>query len=414
MQTSEMMSERRRRLLEMLPTASIAVVPPASAKRSSADASHRYSPSRNLFYLTGMRQENTWLIMYRDPSGGTGEILFIDPFDPEYEKWFGRRLTREEASAISGVGDVRTDEGIRGAIERLVARQFIRTVHVDYPLAGLGNRPGSRQLFALEARDAMPHLEHRRLSGLIHRMRMVKDEYEIAAIRHSVALTGEAFRAALSALRPGAREYEIEAEIVRSYMRAGGSEAFPSILAGGPRATCLHYVENEQVLEDGWLLLMDFGAESDLYNADITRTVPVGGRFTERQRKLVELVLEVQAEAVRLLKPGLLLSDWNKAFNEFHARRLVEEGVIAEPLQLESVYYHRVGHHLGLDTHDEAVLDTPVGPGMVVTVEPGLYMAAEGVGIRIEDDVLVGEDGNTILSSEIPRTPDEIEALMRP
>jgi Xaa-Pro aminopeptidase len=413
MQTPELMADRRRRLLEMLPTGSLAVVPPTSVKHASSDASHRYAPSRNLFYLSGMEQDNSWLLMYRNSSGETGEILFIEPFDPEYEKWFGRRLTKEEASAISGVKDVRTDGGVRGAMERLVARNFLESVYIDYPLAGLEKHPGTRQRFALEIRDAWPHISHGRLSGFVHRMRMVKDDYEISELRRSIDVTGKAFAAALAALRPGAKEYEIGAEMMRAFIFEGACEAFPTILAGGARATCLHYVENRQVLQAGWLLLMDFGAGSGLYSADITRTVPVEGRYSSRQRKLMEIVIEAQAEAIRLLRPGILLTDWNTSWNEFYARRLVEEGVIAEPSALDSVYYHRVGHHLGLDTHDEAVLNTPVQPGMVLTVEPGLYIAAEETGIRIEDDVLVGADVNTVLSSGIPKSPDDIEALMR-
>jgi Xaa-Pro aminopeptidase len=413
MQTPEILADRRRRLLESLPMGSLAVVPPTSEKPSSADATHRYAPSRNLFYLTGIEQENTWLILWRNPEGETGGILFIDAFDPEYEKWFGRRLTKEEASVISGIREVRTDGGFRGAMDRLVARSFMQSIYVDYPVAGLDKLPGTRQRFATELRERWPHLTHSRLSGFIQRLRMKKDELEIATIKRSIELTGTAFEAALATIRPGLREYQVEAEMVRAYIAGGAGEAFPTILAGGPRATCLHYVDNNQVLEDGWLLLMDFGASVELYSSDITRTVPANGRFSQRQRTLMGLVLEAQAEAIRLLRPGIPMAQWNREFNEFYGRRLSEEGIIPDPAALESVYYHRVGHHLGLDTHDEAVLDLPVEAGMVFTVEPGLYLASEGVGIRIEDDVLVGENGNVVLSAGIPREPGDIEAAMR-
>jgi Xaa-Pro aminopeptidase len=413
MQTPEKLAERRRRLLELLPPGSLAVVPPTSEKSSSADASHRYAPSRNLFYLTGIEQANTWLITGKNPEGETGEILFVDAFDPEYEKWYGRRLTREEASSISGIADVRTDGGFRGTMETLVSRNFIESVYVDYPLAGLGKLQGTRQRFAAELREQWPHLIHARLSGLIQRLRMIKDDSEIDSLKRAIDLTGKAFVSALAALGPGVKEYQVEAEMVRAFIAGGAGEAFPTILAGGPRATCLHYVENNQVLQDGWMLLMDFGAAIDLYSADITRTVPVSGKYTARQRVLMDLVLEAQSEAIRLLRPGTTHARWNKEFNEFYAGKLAGAGVLPDPASLGSVYYHRVGHHLGLDTHDEAILNLPIQAGMVFTVEPGLYVASEGVGIRIEDDVLVGEKENIVLSSGIPKTPDDIQALMR-
>ncbi len=413
MEPSEMHADRRRRLLENLPPATLAIVPPSSVKQSSADASHRYSPNRNLLYLTGIAQENTWLLMFKDAEGAPGEVLFIEPFDPEYEKWFGRRLTKEEASALTGIGDCRTDEGWRAAVERVVSRLFLKEIFIDYPVSGISRSPGSRQRFALEMRDAFPHLQHGRLSGLINQLRMVKDDHEISMLRKAIDITGSALARALPGLRPGMRECEFEGELVRTFLGMGGEEAFPTIVAGGPRATCLHYDENSQVLEEGWLLLADFGASFGYYSADITRTAPVSGRFTARQKDLMEIVLTVQKEAIRLLRPGRTVGAWNTEVAAFYADLLLEKGEITEKPELEKLYYHRTGHHLGLDTHDEAVLDMPLAPGMVLTVEPGFYSAKDGLGIRIEDDVMVGAEENTVLSADVPRTPEAIEELMR-
>lgn len=409
---SRVFIERRRRLMESLPPRSLAIVPPASPKTVSADAKH-VEPSRNLYYLTGIAQDGTWLVMSRTEGDERSETLFVEPFDPEYEKWIGRRLTVEEASSTSGVPVVRTDRAWRSAIESAIARQSIRNVFVDFPLSGLGGRPGTRHRLALDLRDAYPHLMHDRLSGRIHFMRMVKDRGEIATMKRAVEITGRAFQAAAKALKPGMRECEFEAELLRVFIASGAHPAFPVIAAGGPRATCLHYSENGQVMEKGSLLLADFGASYDWYSCDITRTLPVGGRFSRRQRQLMDIVIRIQSEAIRLLKPGITLGEWNAAVNDRYAAMLVAAGVIAEKKDLEKVYYHRIGHHLGLDTHDESLPDVPVQAGMVVTVEPGLYIAEEGVGVRIEDDVLVGVKRNTVLSSGIPKAPDDVERIMR-
>jgi Xaa-Pro aminopeptidase len=411
MQEPGILIDRRRRLVETLPAGSLAIVPPSSSKTVSADASS-FSPSRNLYYLGGIDQEDTWLLMYRPPSGENVEVLFVDPFDPEYERWYGRKLTVDEARERSGVRDVRTDKGWRGAIERLLARYPVEAVYVDYPLSGLGRTPGTRQRFALELRDAYPHIRHARLSDQIHRMRMIKEPCEIDAIRKAIDITGAAFRSALKELRPGTRECEFEAELAKVILASGAEHAFPVIAAGGPRATCLHYAENAQVLENGWMLLVDFGAMSDWYACDITRTVPVNGRYTDRQRMMVDLVIEIQHKAIELLRPGITLAQWNIDTRAFYAGRLVECGLIQAPEEIDKVYYHNGGHHLGLDTHDEAVTGAVIEPGMVLTVEPGLYVASEGFGIRIEDDVLVGAGENTVLSSCIPKEPREIEELM--
>jgi Xaa-Pro aminopeptidase len=228
----------------------------------------------------------------------------------------------------------------------------------------------------------------------------------------AIDLTDKGFRRAVEALHPGMIEYEFNAEILYEFVKAGQTEAFPAIVAGGKMATCLHYVDNDKVLEDGDLLLVDFGAQTGLYNSDISRTVPVNGKYTPRQRELMEMVLTVQAEAIRLLRPGKLQVQWNREVNEFYGKLLKEKGLIEEEKDFSQFYYHNTGHHLGMDTHDENIVTAEFRPGMVMTVEPGFYSTEEGIGIRIEDDVLIGKDGNTILSAQIPKTPDEIEALM--
>ncbi len=413
MLSAQLFTERRRRLMQKLPDRSIAVVPPSEACHASADANHEYAPSRNLYYLTGITQENTWLVMYDAGGGKLQETLFVDPFDPEYEKWWGRKLTTAEASEVSGITEVRTDRGWIAAIERIISRSTVSGVHVDFPLLGMSRARDPRHSFAIDLRDSWPGVEHGRLSPRVHEMRMVKDEADIAMILGAIRTTDRAFRDVLAMLRPGVREYEVEAVIASAMISAGGKPAFPTIAAGGGRATCLHYTDNDAVLEDGEMLLLDFGCSNRLYSSDITRTIPVGGRYSPRQRELMELVLEIQRRAIGMLKPGRTHAEWNAEVCEVYAGMLAGAGTIPDPSALEQVYYHRTGHHLGLDTHDEATVETVIAPGMVFTVEPGLYLAGESTGIRIEDDVLVGENGCTVLSGDIPRSPDEIEMLMK-
>ncbi len=210
-------------------------------------------------------------------------------------------------------------------------------------------------------------------------------------------------------------ETEFEAILLYQWARAGEKvPAFPAIAAGGSRATCLHYNSNDTELAQGELLLVDHGAMKGLYCADITRTVPVSGEYTPRQRELMEMVLQIQQKAIELLRPGKLHREWNDEVLEAYKGIMMERGEIEKPEDIGEFYYHGIGHHLGLDTHDENVSDIPIAPGMVFTVEPGFYSAEEGIGIRIEDDVLVGEETNTVLSEGFPRTPDEIEASWRP
>jgi Xaa-Pro aminopeptidase len=242
---------------------------------------------------------------------------------------------------------------------------------------------------------------------------MIKDASELELITEATELTRKGFEAAAKKLKPGMNEREFEAELIYEWAKEGEkTPAFPAIVAGGSRATCLHYVSNDTDLADGELLLVDHGAMKNFYCADITRTIPVNGKYTPRQRELMEMVLEIQAKANELLRPGKLHREWNDEVIEAYKEIMIRRGEIEEPEDISNFYYHGIGHHLGLDTHDENVSDFPIAPGMVFTIEPGFYSAEEGIGIRIEDDVLVGETENTVLSAAFPRTPDEIEAMM--
>jgi len=411
--SSEIYSDRRQRLIKEMPEEFVLLLPPSGSKPSSADGHYPYTPNLNLVYLTGITQPRTWLVIHRRKYMDVREDLFIDAYDETHAKWIGSVLRKEEVQERSGIENISFNTGVKKWIDRIIQRWGIENVLVDYPIAGVTGEKGSRLRFADELLAAYPHLNFSRLSKAVFRMRMIKDSGELNLMRQAIELSRKGFIRGIKALKPGMLEYEFEAELLYEFMRNGEKvPAFPAIVAGGSRATCLHYVDNDQPLEDGSLLLLDFGARKQLYNADISRTIPVSGRYTERQRELVQMVIEVQEEAIRLLRPGKLHSQWNDEVKKFYTGLLLKKGIIEKEEDIEKYYYHNIGHHIGLDTHDENVISDELQAGMVLTVEPGFYSEEEGIGIRIEDDVLIGEKGNTVLSESIPKHPDEIEAIM--
>ncbi len=411
--TADTFVERRKRLIEMIDGDYCIVVKASSSKPTSADGMYYYTPSRNLYYLTGIKQENSVLVMWRLKGREPKECLYISSYDEEYAKWYGTVLTKEQASEKSGISSVLFTGTENKFFNKLVAREKLGSFYFDWHNCGLGEAPGNRLLYVNNFKQLYPGIDIKSISEKIFSLRMVKDEDELAAIKDAINLTQKGFEAAAKKLTPGMNETVFEAELLYSWAKEGEKvPAFSAIVAGGSRATCLHYVSNNSNLADGELLLVDHGAMKNLYCSDITRTIPVNGKYSARQRELMEMVLEIQTKANELLRPGKLHREWNDEVLEAYKEIMLRRGEIKEPEEIGNYYYHGIGHHLGLDTHDENISNMPITPGMVFTIEPGFYSAEEGIGIRIEDDVLVGETENTILSAGFPKTPDEIEVLM--
>ncbi|PIE52148.1 xaa-pro aminopeptidase [Candidatus Fermentibacteria bacterium] len=410
---SDIVTERRTRLGEMIQGDFCITVQASSYKVTSADGVYPYTPSRNLFYLTGITQADTTLIMWRLKGREMKTCLYISPYDEMHAKWNGTVLTMEQATEISGIEDIRFSGTEDRFLDRLVARERLQNFYFDWHNCGVSGARGKRLTYVNKFREAYPGLKVAGVSDMIFKLRMIKDEIEIEKLKEAIALTRRGFEAAAKSVKPGVNEREVEAELLYRWALEGEKiPAFSAICAGGSRATCLHYVSNDTNLAEGELLLIDHGAMKDLYCSDITRTIPVSGKYSERQRELMEMVLEIQEKAIELLRPGKLHREWNDEVLEAYKEIMLRRGEIKEPEEIANYYYHGIGHHLGLDTHDENLSEIPIAPGMVFTVEPGFYSAEEGIGIRIEDDVLVGKDTNVILSEGFPRTPDEIEALM--
>jgi Xaa-Pro aminopeptidase len=424
---------RRRQLMRLAGDDSILIVPAAPERVRSNDSHHPYRQSSDLLYLSGFSEAESVLVLV--PGRRAGEILlFCRERDTEREVWDGPRLGPEGAVAALGLDDAYDiadiDDILPGLIEgrNRVYYQFGRDQEFDLKLLAWVNR-----VRAQVRHGAHPPHEFLQLGHLLHELRLFKSREELKVMRRAGAIAAEAHCAAMRAVRPGLHEYSIEAELLYHFRRHGAQPAYESIVGAGSNACVLHYRSNDAPLRDGDLLLIDAGAELHGYASDITRTFPVNGRFTAAQRAIYELVLDAQAAAIAEVRPG---NHWDAPHQA--AVRVLTDGMLRLGLlkgtldkALDSgaykrFYMHRTGHWLGLDVHDVGdyrIDGQPrlLEPGMVLTVEPGCYIAPDskgvgarwrGIGVRIEDDVVVTASGCEVLSESAPKHPEAIEALI--
>jgi len=404
---------RRTRVLAQMEKGEIMVLLSGEGIPASMDDCCPFEANHHFFYLTGLRRENMALVLSRSAEEEK-TILFIEEAIPSMERWTGKRVTREEARAISGIDDVRYIDSLNGALGRMVAREVVSAAYFDCYRNAMTDTDSYNMRKAKEFAAAYPSITLKNAHPMLAAMRMIKDEEEIACIREAIGLTDKGLRRVLAALRPGQMEYQAQAEFEYT-IRYHGAEgtAFSTIAGSGLNGCMLHYETNHCAMEDGKLLLLDLGAKKGGYCADITRTYPVNGKYSERQKQIYDIVLAANLEVAKQAKPGLTLKQLNEICKAKLAEGLLAIGKIDSADQIGTYYMHGVSHHLGLDTHDAIAHDAvPLAPGMVITNEPGLYIDEEEIGIRIEDDLLITEDGCEVLSSAVPRTTDEIEALM--
>jgi Xaa-Pro aminopeptidase len=419
--------------MRMMGADTIAILPTNPEQLRNRDVDFPFRPDSDFYYLTGFPEPQAVAVLA--PGRPHGEyLLFCRERDPEMETWNGRRAGPEGAVSQYGaddafpIGDI--DDILPGLLESR-ERVFYTMGAVpafDNRVIGWVNAIRSQSRAGKHAPDEFISLAH-----FVHDMRLYKSRAEIKAMRQAADISARAHRRAMEICRPGMMEYELEAEFLHEFRKHGGEPAYPAIVGGGENACILHYTENDAPLADGDLVLIDAGTEHDYYASDITRCFPVNGRFSTAQRAIYELVLDAQLAAVEEVKPG---NGWNaphEAAVKVLTRGLVKLGLLkGRPATLikdqayRQFYMHRTGHWLGMDVHD--VGDYKVGeewrvlePGMVLTVEPGLYIAAgskgvarkwQNIGVRIEDDVLVTRDGNDVLSKNVPKAVEEIEVLM--
>ncbi len=405
-------ARNRADLLRALDDDTVLLLFAGRAPRRTADADHAFLADRSFFYLTGFEEPEAVLVAAKH-GGRSEERLYVRPKDDLRERWTGRRATPEEARAASGIEAVRSLDRFESDLKDLIDSGRHRSVSLD--LSGYDARPSDDPVhrFANRLHEDHPQLlidnVHNRLSAL----RAIKRPEEVALLRAAAARTGRGIRAMCAVLRPGAHEFELAAAFQYAIAKEGTPEpAFPSIVASGRNVFYLHYDKPVARIEDGDLVQIDVGAVAGGLNADISRALPANGRFSSRQRALYELVLRCQEAGFAALKPGVLIKDVNDACKDVAFEGLRDLGVCADRDRVDDYYWHGVSHHLGLDVHDVPARTVPVSAGMVFTVEPGLYVPEWGVGVRIEDDALVTEEGAVDLSPMIPKDPDAVERLL--
>lgn len=404
---------RRQAVLDKMKPGSIAVLYSGIEVHVSADEYAHFEANRNFFYLTGLRRDKMALVM--DKAAEPVKItLFIEEADPDRERWYGRKVTVEEAKEISGIEDVQFITALDGALDLKMTREDVEQVYFDTYRHSREDLPDYNAVKAQEFRAAYPGVPVRNLFPLVAGERMWKDEDEIRLTREAIKLTKEALENVMKNLKPGMREYQAQADFEYSIFRNGAEgPAFPTIAGSGANGTMLHYDTNRDVCRDGSLLLLDLGARVQGYNSDITRTYPVNGRFSERQKKVYDLVLSANRRVAEEAKPGMTLRQLNDICKEVLAKGLIALGLIEKEEEVSKYYMHSVSHHLGIDVHDvNTAANARLRPGAVITDEPGLYIDEWEIGIRIEDDLLITGDGAEVLSKDIIRTTEEIEAFM--
>jgi Xaa-Pro aminopeptidase len=401
----------------------MAVVQSNDIQPTNADASQPFKQGSDLFYLTGVAQEETVLILFpeaREPEDR--EILFLRESNDHIAVWEGTKLTKEQARERTGVSRVEWTTAFDGIMNRLMPQaESVYLSTNEHPRGDLGFETKSLR-FARDCQARFPLHTYRRLAPLIYGLRSVKSNEEVEFTQIACDITEAGFRRVLGFVKPGVGEWEVEAEFIHEFIKRGSHGfAYTPIIAGGLNACILHYIPNDQILEDGDLLLLDVAAEYGGWNADMTRTIPVSGKFTPRQKDVYNAVLRMMRYAASILRPGVFIADYQKMVIAQMDKELIglglytaEEAAAApkdKPL-VKKYFMHGTSHHLGLDVHDVSPPNQPVAAGMIFTIEPGIYIPEEGMGVRLENDYLIGEKENIDLMANIPIEADEIEALM--
>lgn len=413
---------RRRFVREMKPN-TLAIFNSNDLMPRSGDQFFTFRQNAGLFYLCGIDQEETMLLLYPDcPKDGHKEVLLIKRTNEHIAVWEGHKYTKEEARAASGVDKVLFLDEAEQLLNELILLSdgvYLNVNENDRYISDVETRDVR---YAKYLRNRYPALNLHRAQPIMKKLQMVKSQFEVDVIQHSVDITGKAFRRVLEFVKPGVWEYEVEAEITHEFIRNRcQGHAYTPIIATGKNACVLHYVDNNQQCKDGDVLLMDFGSEYANYAADLTRSIPVNGQFTDRQRAVYNAVLRVLKEARAMLVPGNVLEEYNKEVGKIMESELIGLGLISrdevanqdkDKPAYKKYFMHGTSHHMGLDVHDLCLRYEPFRAGMIFTCEPGIYIPEENLGIRLENDILITDDGPVDLFRNIPIEAEEIEELM--
>ena len=415
--------KNRKKFVEKLLPKSLAVFHSNDIMPTNADGTMRFRQNNDLLYLTGIDQEETILVLCPDcPNEQMREILFLRKTNEHIAIWEGHKFTQEEAYQLSGIKNIQWVENFEGVLNTLVALSDNLYLNTNEHLRADIQVETRDARFIKYCKDRYPLHHYHRAAPLMHQLRAVKEPEEIDQLQIACDITEKAFRRILQFVKPGVMEYEIEAEFAHEFlMNRSRGFAYEPIIASGASACVLHYIENNKACKDGDLLLLDVGAEYGNYNADMTRTIPVNGRFSKRQREVYNAVLRVHRMAPQILRPGINIQEYHKEIGKIMEGELIGLGLLdqaevsqqdpAQPLY-KKYFMHGTSHHLGLDVHDVGTMYEPIVPGMVFTVEPGIYIPEEGIGIRLENNFVIQENGYLDLMKNIPIEPEEIEELM--
>lgn len=414
--------ENRNRLKGLLLPNSLAVVNANDVLPTNADGSLASIANTDLFYLSGVEQEQSILLLYPDADDEKHrEILFLRETNDELAIWEGHKLTKEEARKVSGIQQVHWLQDF----PRLFHRLMCECEHVY-----LNTNEHKRAVIEVETREARfvadtlrryPLHDYQRLARLMHQLRVQKSELEVELISRAAQITRQGFERVLRMVKPGVSETHVEAEFAYEFIRNGGRFAYTPIIASGKNSNVLHYITNDQMCRKGDLLLLDVAANYANYNADMTRTIPVSGKYTRRQKQVYNSVLRVLRASIDGLRPGKRWKEWQKEAEQLIEKECVDLGLLTtreikkqDPDQpaVKKYFMHGVGHPLGLDVHDLGLVTEPMQEGWVMTVEPAIYIPKEGFAVRLENDVVIRESGNIDLMADIPIEAEEIEEAM--
>ena len=420
----ELFITNRNRFIEKMKPNSIAIFASNDEVPLNGDALYPFKQNSSLYWLSGITQEDSIVILFPDnPDPKYREVLvLVRPVELK-EKWDGKRLRKNEATAISGIQTIVWLENIDALLQ-----VWIHGADIIYLDTNENDRKASlirtrNYRLVDEMKSRYPLHQYERAAKVLKELRGIKTELEIEVTKKAIEITGNTFSRLLQFVKPGVMEYEIEAEIMHSFlMQRADGPAYSTIIASGDRARTLHYITNNEECKDGELLLMDFGATYGGYNADLTRTIPVNGKFTRRQKTVYNACLHLHDYAKSLLKPGITIIEYTDKVGEEATQQFLKIGLLKktdvknedpENRAYRKYLYHGISHHLGLDVHDLGTRTEPIKAGMLFTVEPGIYIEEEGMGVRIENNVWITRRGNIDLFKGIPITVEEIEGAMK-
>ena len=408
----------RIRLGKLMKDNSLAVFFSGRKIQKSADQDFPFEVDKNFYYLTGLNQANIVLTLFKKQND-LKATLYIEENDPILVKWVGMKYTKEEAALISGVNQVvyanLFDNHLFAYFNNSrYQSDCVRHVYLNLERSSLPGYTNQALEFAnLTMTAKYPEVTVINAYEMMVGLRMIKSEEEIALVKSSLKTTKKGIESLMSHAQAGLYEYQLEAYFDWQVKCDGNRDlAFKTIAASGKNATLLHYEDNNSLLKNDNLVLFDLGARTEFYVSDITRVFPVSGKFTARQKAVYDAVLDVNKRCIAYLKPGLSWAEFNKFAKDLLTQHAYELGLIKEDQEISKYYYHSIGHSLGLDTHDPTLYDWGIKEGMIITVEPGLYIEEEGIGVRIEDNVLITDEGCENLSSEIIKETADIESFM--